>query len=96
VSELDVILTKLEQQGDRLANIEKAVELIASQAVEISHLQQNVTQLWDKYDAMHKIELWQASCPREEVKSLGKKFWWLTAVITLTSFGVLIKAITGA
>ncbi len=88
------ILTELRLQGERLGNIEKAINSIATQAVEITHLQKSVSKLWEKYDALveDKGPIWtirthQGGCPREQVKGINQRLWGLYGTVFV---GVLI------
>ena len=96
----ELILTELRQQSSRLSNIETAVRAIATQQIEIAHLQRDISKLWEKYDTIiadggiiNRISRWQASCPRDEVKALNKKFWALLTVIALIVVGAAAKTI---
>ena len=100
----EMILEELKKQSNRLSNIEMAVNAIATQQVEISHIQASMTKLWEKHDRLvadngviNRLEVYQASCPRiefrESINSLNTKFWGLLTSVVLLVIGSAIKYI---
>jgi hypothetical protein len=95
-----LILEKLDDQAERLQNIEKAISIIAVQDVKILNIQSQVSSLWQKYDdafspegVVTQIKLFQAGCPRETIdKTLKRqdnmiKFQWLAISLLVTIIG---------
>lgn len=72
----------LEQQTDKLTNIEKALTTIAVQGTEIDHLEGQINKLWQNYDkvwgpggTLEKMKTYQASCPAEALKRTVAQLW---------------------
>jgi hypothetical protein len=98
----DLILLELRSQGERLSSIEKAIQAIATQQIEIVHIQQSIAQLWVKYDALiadkgpiNEIQKHQASCPREEVKTLNTRMWALVIGFLMLLINEVIRMVRG-
>ena len=95
MSEIQMVLDKLEEQNKRLDQIEKAVTAIAVQDEKIVNLQTQVTGLWKKYDlyfagdgVIPKMQQHQASCPRNQVK-------YIWGAVFATALSVIIKFLVG-
>lgn len=89
---LDVI-EKIDEQNDRLKQIEIAISAVAVQNERIVNLQTQMNALWKKYDAsfsadgiVSRIQQHQASCPRNQVK-----YMW--CAIFVTALSVIFKFI---
>jgi len=90
VTELQIVLDKLDGQDDRLAGIEKAISQIAVQDEKILNLQSQVNALWKKQDAyfgpkgvVSELKNNQANCPKDRVKTLETRSWGLMVSILL-------------
>lgn len=86
------IMQELSRQGDRLSNIETAIQSIAVQDNKIIHLQEQVHDLYRKSEVMNspdgilaKVQNWQASCPRSQFP----RMWWAIGLIATLEVCVL-------
>lgn len=100
MTENSIILKKLEQQDEKLMNIEKAVMKIAVQDEKIMTMENQINGLWGKYDAafspdgcIAKIKAFQLTCPKLEVKAAITRQWTAIGLIATMVMGVLLKVI---
>lgn len=97
MTELAVILEKLDAQTERFKSIETSlkelsatVQKIAIQDERINHINSKVSKLWDLHDkefgpegVIAKLQQHQSQCPKEDIIELRKMF-----------FGLLITFVT--
>lgn len=85
----------IENQGDRLFGIEKAITAIAVQEEKIVNVQVQLSALWKKYDnafgpegIISKLQTQAASCPKNDLKNTLTGQWVAIGII-VTLIGVL-------
>ena len=91
---------KLDGHGEASASIQSTLGKIAVQNEKIQHVEDNVAALWRKYDALTdpkdgkltQISQHQASCPRDQIKTL----WCIVIPMGLTLIGVAFAVIKQA
>ena len=86
--ENDLILQKLEDQTERLKEIEDKVSIIVRQDERILNLQSQVGALWRKYDAafspegtIARLQAQASACPKEDLRTQIKLQWGAMALI---------------
>lgn len=99
MTDSEAILKELEKQGKRLSSIESTIQSIAVQDNKIITLQEQVHDLYSKYNdtfgpegVISNITKFQASCPRQQMKWTWRAIA-LIATAELGFFGVLFAMI---
>ena len=92
MTDSETILKELSRQGKRLENIETIVQSIAVQDNKIETLQEQVHDLYTKYNVtfgpegiISRISEFQASCPRKQTG----RIWWAIGIIATGELGML-------
>lgn len=90
MSELELVINKLNGLENRLDNIETAISLIAVQDEKILNMQSQISAIWKKIDMMtgpdgtiSNIKNHQARCPENRVTNLENRFWGILISIGL-------------
>ena len=75
---------KLDEHGDNLKNIQKTLETIAVQSVQITHINSIQTEhhlvIEQMRDHLNLMRNWQGGCPRNSVNKLWAMFWGMVVV----------------
>jgi len=94
---LQNIEKKLDDHGDILKSIQGTLQAIAVQDEKIRAMQVSIETLYHRMDGItdpgvgiiSKIQAWQASCPRSQIKSM----WYVVLPMGLTQIGILVAII---
>jgi len=94
LTENSEILKRLDEHGAALTQIQRTLNILAVQDEQISQIQEQIIEIFEKYDelanpkdgAIYTIRQFQASCPRAQFKWI----WMAIVPIALTQLSMCI------
>ena len=100
LEKLDQMALNHAQMEMKVDKIEAAVGLIAVQTERINNISKQINNLWVKYDdafstdgVINQVKNFQASCPRDQVKSDSANQWRVITLIFVVVTGCLLKVL---
>ena len=96
---MDLLIKKLDDQGQRLSRIENALTSFAVHEERVFQLTGRVDAMWKKYDLMfspggtiNQLQTWQATCPKENLEKAINRQWKVIGLILTLNGLVFGKA----